>query len=309
MSNELRSSIDIGSNSVLLLIGITVESKIQVLRDESRVTSLGKDLDLNKKFINESMDKTYYALEEYKKLIEVAGLNSSDTIVSATEASRVATNAKVFFEKIKKNLGFNIQLISSDGEAYYTGLGISLASISNTQAGNEKIIIDLGGASTELIKISLSPFEIKSSLSLPLGSVRGQDWIDKKILREKVEEIFRTWDLTPYHHHSPIFVAGTMTSIACVMKSLNTFDAEEINGQVFSLENFNDSIQKISEDTHEELLSKYPYLGKRARTIAAGGLIIKSLCEQLNVQKLEISTSGLRHGTLFEGVINDGFIT
>jgi exopolyphosphatase / guanosine-5'-triphosphate,3'-diphosphate pyrophosphatase len=309
MNNVKRSSIDMGSNSVLLLIGKVLETGLEIIRDESRVTSLGKDLDENKRFIDESMDKTYKALSEYKDFIEAEGLSTSDTIITATEASRVATNAKEFFAKIEADLGFQIQLISSDGEAYYTGRGISLSALENNQNQEDKVIVDLGGASTELIKICLNPFEIKSSISLPFGSVRGQDWVDKNILSEKTLEILEAHDLKNYHHQAPIFVAGTMTSLACVMKALQKFEASEINGQVFTKDNFSNSLQSISKMGHQKLLSTFPYLGKRARTLVAGGLIIQALCERIGVQKLEISTLGLRHGTLFEGVIKDGFIT
>ena len=303
---KLRSSIDMGSNSVLLLIGQVENRELKTFVDESRVTSLGKDLDVNKAFIPESMDKTYQALSDYKKMIEDHQLKTSDTIITATEASRVAKNAKDFFYKIKQELGFNIQLISSEGEAYYTGRGISL---NKTNINNENIIVDLGGASTELIKITSNPFSILSSLSLPFGSVRAQDWIEQNNLKDKIEEILSDNDLSHYHHSKPIFVAGTMTSLACIMKSLSAFDETKINGKVFSLQEFNDCVVRISKYSEQEMLAKFPYLGKRARTIAAGGLIIKSLIQSMGVEFLEISTMGLRHGTLFEGEINERYVT
>jgi exopolyphosphatase / guanosine-5'-triphosphate,3'-diphosphate pyrophosphatase len=302
---KLRSSIDMGSNSVLLLIGKIEGEGLSEIVDQSRVTSLGKDLDLNKVFIQESMDKTYQALSDYKKIIEKHELKTSDTIITATEASRVAKNAKEFFNKIQNELGFNIKLISSEGEAFYTGKGISLGE-SETK---EKIIIDLGGASTELIKISLNPFTIVCSISLPFGSVRAQDWIEKNTLNQNIKDILSKNDLSNYLHSRPLFVAGTMTSLACIMKSLTSFDASQINGQVFSLKEFNACIEEVTQVSCSELLARFPYLGKRANTVAAGGQVISSLARVIGVENLEISTLGLRHGTLFEGEINGRYIT
>ena len=65
-----RASIDIGSNSCLLLVAeISDNGKIRTVESEARVTSLGKSLDKNQVFLKESMESTFNALEEYKEII------------------------------------------------------------------------------------------------------------------------------------------------------------------------------------------------------------------------------------------------
>jgi exopolyphosphatase/guanosine-5'-triphosphate,3'-diphosphate pyrophosphatase len=121
-----RASIDIGSNSVLLL-AVELDSKGMITKEllnESFITSLGKDLDATKKFHPDSMKATYEALCEYKKMLNKINYLIENVIVTATEASRVSTNSREFFKRIKDEIGFNIQIISSDGEAYYTALGV-----------------------------------------------------------------------------------------------------------------------------------------------------------------------------------------
>ena len=121
----MRCSIDIGSNSTLLLVGEIVGDVINEVVDVATVTGLGKNIDKDSKFVEESMNLTFETLKGYKRIIEKNGLNPSEAIVTATEASRVATNAKDFFAKIKNELGFDITIISSEAEAYYTGRGVS----------------------------------------------------------------------------------------------------------------------------------------------------------------------------------------
>lgn len=296
-----RASIDIGSNSVLLLIASVLDGTgITELGDHSRVTALGKDLDVTKEFAKESMENTFKALLEYKQIIEENGLSSEETIVTATEASRVAKNAPEFFEKIKKELGFTIQTITSEGEAYYTGRGISLGD----QSDQEQIIIDLGGASTELIKISSHPFEIKSSISIPVGSVRGNDWLEKNTLEEEVKERCAQFNLDHYASEKVTLVAGTATTLACMYLGLKKFDASKLNGQVITMENFEKYVSSIFQQTPEALQEQFPYIGKRARTVGSGGLILCRLMSELKVKTISISTFGLRHGTLYEGEIN-----
>ena len=63
---NIRASIDIGSNSVLMLIGTASEAGVEVIDDYSHITSLGRDLDKTKMFHLESMSLTWNALTEYK---------------------------------------------------------------------------------------------------------------------------------------------------------------------------------------------------------------------------------------------------
>ena len=110
-----RASIDIGSNSVLLLAADLDESGNKILSellDLSHITSLGKDLDKTKKFHTDSMNATYNALVEYKKELKKINIFPETVLVTATEASRVATNASEFFLKIKEELGFKITIIN-----------------------------------------------------------------------------------------------------------------------------------------------------------------------------------------------------
>ena len=96
----IRASIDIGSNSTLLLIGNVDNGQVcEVLENESRVTGLGRDLDLNKKFIQIAMDESVEALKEYSELIKKHNVPSENIIVTATEATRVAKNKDEFIRK------------------------------------------------------------------------------------------------------------------------------------------------------------------------------------------------------------------
>lgn len=87
-----KASIDIGSNSVLLFIAEVAENEIISLRDEARVTGLGKEVDKNKRFNDLAMDSTFKALEEYCEIIKAYNISFENVLVTATEASRVVSN-------------------------------------------------------------------------------------------------------------------------------------------------------------------------------------------------------------------------
>ena len=303
----MRASIDIGSNSVLLLAGELREGQFFEKLNEANITGLGKNLDEESMFSKKSMDKTFDVLKKYKKMLTSFDLEVEKTIVTATEASRVAINAAAFYEKVKKELGFSVKVITSEGEAYYTGLGIS-----GGYLGEKKehiVVMDIGGASTELIKLKLDPFKILSSVSLPMGSVRATDWLKNKNFEKKIEEVMSLFPLVEYETSKIICVAGTMTSLAAMIKGLSFYKDQLIHGQEFDFIKFNGFIDKLKKLNPSDILNKFPLIGKRFETITGGGIVGVEIGKALNVKKFSISTYGLRYGTLFEGAIHGRYIS
>lgn len=301
-----RASIDIGSNSVLLLAAEIQDGKIvKELLDESSITSLGKDLDKTGVFHPDSMKATAESLKNYSILCEKNGINPSDVIVTATEASRVARNSNDFYSKIKSETGFTTQIISSEGEAYYTALGVAS---SMNESNGSIIIMDIGGASTELIKLNLRPFSITSTISLPVGSVRGMDWRKSGEFESKMSELLSK-NLEPYKTEELVCVAGSMTALASMYLGLKEFSAQKIEGQSISFQNFCAFSEDLQKTNIENLLLLFPFLGKRAPMVGPGALVAQKIAEKLNVVKLKISTRGLRYGTVLSGEIDERFIS
>lgn len=301
----IRASIDIGSNSCLLLVArVDKDENIHTLESFARVTSLGQNLDENKLFLQESMDSTFNALKEYKEVILKYDLDPKEVLVSATEASRVAKNADKFFSLIKNKLGFSTLKISGEGEAFYTALGVSTGVLSKSDVIT---IMDIGGASTELIKVGLNPFEILSSISLPVGSVRASDWLEADIFKSKFDDALVD-NIEIYSTDNLICVAGTMTTLSAILLDQRRFIEEEIQGHSFEIDKLQALSSKLSNMNTSQINLEYPLCGKRASSIYAGSLVAIKIAKLLNIKKIEISTLGLRYGVLKEGKINERFI-
>ena len=169
--------------------------------------------------------------------------------------------------------------------------------------------MDIGGASTELIKLRLNPFQILSSVSLPMGSVRATDWLKSKIFEKKIEEVMSSYPLHEYETSKIICVAGTMTSLAAMIKGLSLYKDQLIHGQEFDFIKFNGFINKLKKLNPNDILNKFPVIGKRFETITGGGIVGVEVGKALKVKKFSISTYGLRYGTLFEGEIHGRYIS
>ncbi|MCO4753211.1 MAG: hypothetical protein KC478_01955 [Bacteriovoracaceae bacterium] len=295
------ATIDIGSNSILLLVGELEQGKlVQTLRNESRVTGLGRNLDETGEFLKVAQEESFEALEQYKNICLEEGIDPRNIIATATEASRVARNAAAFFEKVKKELGIDVITINALGEAYYSTKGILLG-----ESPKEAMtIMDIGGASTEFISLDAEK-NIVSSFSLPVGSVRVTNWMEagdwkesfKKAI-ESFEEQLNDLDVSTLH-----CVAGTLTSLANMHLQHKEFIESEVHGHVLESSDIETMVQVYSDFSPEQFLEKFPFLGKRSRAIRGGLFLTRELGTLLKVDKFKVSTYGLRYGTLLEGKV------
>lgn len=301
-----KATIDIGSNSILLLIASYIDDSFDEVISLARVTALGKNLDKTGKFEDNSMLESLQVLQDYKKEIKKYNIPFENCIVTATEASRVASNAKEFYENVKDKVGFDVLIINAAGEAHYTALGVCKGSTLSSQS--QLTIMDIGGASTEFIKVTTNPFNITSTISLPIGSVRATDWIEDGSFNKRLETLLNEWSLVPYKTETLVCVAGSMTALGGMMKGLTSFDAKEVNGSNIGFNEFSLFVDSIGKLNSKDLLKQYPFLGKRSNTIIAGARVAQELGCKLDIKKMEISTLGLRYGTLYEGTVDQRFL-
>lgn len=294
----MKASIDIGSNSVLLVIGEFQSGKFFENLDISHVTGLGKGIDKNREFAKESMVKTFDALKEYRERLKDFQIPPEEVLVTATEASRVAENSREFFKKIQKELGFNVQIINPEGEAFLSSKGVELGSISAPPSNN--ILVDLGGASTEIIKFSNKPFSFQDSISLPVGSVRGTEWLQETIFEKKIKDLIdnNKEKLKKFETEEIVGMAGTITTLAAMMLELPKYSDKKVHDKIFELGFFQDFVRKLEKMDRSRIQKEYPVVGERISTIFGGAKVALEIFKTLKVKKIFVSTFGLRHGLL-----------
>ena len=303
----LKASIDIGSNSILLLILKEKDGEFTEVENCSHVTRLGKNLDKTGIFSQESINDSMAALKNYSQILHKYNIDPESVVVTATEAARVAKNSKEFRDRVYKEFKLKVTIISGEGEAYYTAAGVCGG---QKNYKKKSFIIDMGGASTEIIKINQeNGFEIENSISLPIGSVRSTDWLKQSInyFNEKMDNLLSS-DVEDYKTHEVIAVAGTMTSVAAMIKCKDNFDISKIHNSQLTLFDLNLLYNENKNMETNDLLEKYPFLGKRAENILGGLQAMIKILNFLSVERVVISTYGLRYGVLYSGGINERFI-
>ena len=162
----IRSSIDLGTNTCLLLIAdVEKESGRTVIRreigDDSTIVRLGEGVDQTRMLKDTAISRTLDCLKGYAEKVRAAGADPRETFCVATSSSRDSKNGAEFFARVEKETDFRFRVISGDEEAKLTFLGALLPDLK----AETSAVIDIGGGSTELIALN-------GGQSVDIGSVR-----------------------------------------------------------------------------------------------------------------------------------------
>ena len=156
------AAVDIGTNSMRLLVVQRVGEGVVELGRYERVTGLGRGVDATGELSNDAMDRTLLALSEFGGRMREMGVEKRRAV--ATSASRDASNREVFFDRAELALGVRPEMISGDEEASLAFAGAT----SRTGEPAPHLVIDIGGGSTEFVTVD-------GGRSFDIGSVRLTD--------------------------------------------------------------------------------------------------------------------------------------
>jgi len=297
------ASIDIGTNTLLLLIADVKDGKIIPLHNSQIIARLGKNVEASGLIQKEAFDKVLNALIEFKKISEKFGVEKIFAI--GTSALRDAKNRDDFLNFIKEKTGIEIKVISGEEEAKLTYLGA--VSGLDEKFLNQKIsVIDIGGGSTEVILGS--GFEIKKFISLNIGTVRITEKflkhsppLDEEINNAKfyIQNEFEKVKNFEFEGSTLVGVAATVTTIASYSLKLETYNGERVNGYVMGIETI-EEIYKTFRNLSVAEIRKIPQISKgREDVIFAGVLILLEFMRKFNFNSIIASDRGVRYGVIF----------
>jgi len=295
------ASIDIGTNTVLLLIAkVNMKSrKITTLLNEYRMPRIGKAIKDTGIISKEKIKLLYSVLSEYDKIIKK--YQCEKVIVTGTNALRIAKNTKEISEQIYNSFNFKLEVIPSDMEAEYAFLGAT----SGMDNLSSSLVIDIGGGSTELI--FGDKFKIKSKRSLQIGSVSATEKFLKHSppLKSEIDNLKKEINefLVKVRENklpdTTIAIAGTATTLACMNFGIKKFEEDKIENSTITIEEIKNLIANLSKLTSLGILEQYgPIMKGREDIILAGAIILSEILELLRVKKLLVSSRGIRYGAI-----------
>lgn len=293
MEREKVASIDIGTNSVRVMIAYRDEYTLEVIQKKKIVTRLGKNLSTSGKLSDESMEKTLLALKEFANIAKENGVESSKMVCLATSACRDAVNGSEFMEKIEEELGIFPQIIPGEIEAQ-----LAFAGATAEMVANEKVlVVDIGGGSTEFAFGTPEVLEIVESLNM--GAVRlkelffaSDEYDDMTVEKAKVFIEGLMSDIVELKGEitHAIGVAGTITTQVTLRDKV---DKEEgyVHLKTLSREDIKDNFNRLKKMSLSQRENLKGLEKERADVVVAGTLILLTLMELLDIQEMTVSES------------------
>lgn len=297
------AGIDIGTLTCRLLIADLIAGhSLQELRSERRILRLGEGVDQSKRLSSAAMDRVIHCLLEWRNVINEDHVDVSAVV--ATSAVRDASNREEFLERVKRETGFEVEIITGEEEARRTLLGIR----SGLPSGMTDILaLDIGGGSTEFIFNRAGRKPIVRSIDI--GVVRlcervlhhdpptaeevrqARDWVTQETKTAMAE-------MSDYRQMTFVGTAGTVTSLAAMAQRLPSYEPARIHNYRLKLETICELEQTLLNRTKAERVGLPGLEKNREEVICAGAIIIRTIMETLAQRECLVSDLGLREGVL-----------
>lgn len=298
---NIKGIIDIGTNSCRLFIAElenTSEGK-KIKRElvkNVEIVKLGEGVNKTHNLNPNAIKRTLDCLKKYKEKASSYGVENIRAF--ATSAVRDAENREVFLQEVLK-LGIKIECISGKTEATLNFLGNSLV------FKDRILVVDIGGGSTEFTLGKDKSLDFIQSINI--GAVRATEkfFSDNDYSEEKLEkckawirknlEILKTRKDRDF---KLIGVAGTATTQISVRDKMEIYDSSKVHMATLTLNELKENLSLFLSKNFEERKNIIGLEEKRADVIIAGTLILLTILEELNQNKIIISESDNLSGAI-----------
>jgi exopolyphosphatase/guanosine-5'-triphosphate,3'-diphosphate pyrophosphatase len=312
ISPQRRAVVDVGTNSIKLLVADVIGRDVRPVHEESRQTRLGKGFYETRRLQPESIACTAEAVWDFAQTARERDAGSIRVI--ATSAARDALNPRDLTSAIERASGLKVEIISGEQEAVWAFKGVT------TDAELVKqplLLLDVGGGSTEFI---LGQGEHKSfAHSFSLGTVRllekfphsdpptrgeftaCRDWI-KNFLHDEVRPQLEPVLQREYQGREVLLVGtgGTTSILARIESGLDRYDRERIEATRLSLERVKAHRRRLWSLPLAER-REIPGLPKtRADVVLTGVAIYEAVMNEFGFRQLRVSTRGLRFAAVMD---------
>ncbi len=309
--NQAYAAIDLGTNNCRLLIARPSDDNFVVIDAFSRVVRLGEGLAQTGRLSDEAMDRALGALRICSDKLRKRNVHLARSV--ATEACRRATNGEAFIERVRRETGIVLDIITAQEEARLAVLGCHILLEDGV---GPAIIFDIGGGSTELVLIEPgAPVpRILDWQSVPWGVVSLSETVGKetgsqedRLARyEKMKQLvlasFAEFSNRIEQHRSPdqrlLGTSGTVTTLASVHLGLPYYDRSQVDGLIVPTDSMLDISQQLSSMSPAERAELDCIGHERAELVVAGCAILEAILEIWSAPRLGVADRGIREGIL-----------
>jgi exopolyphosphatase / guanosine-5'-triphosphate,3'-diphosphate pyrophosphatase len=318
---EVYAALDLGTNNCRLLIACPTEDGFRVVDSFSRIVRLGEGVSATGYISEAAIERAIAALSVCRDKIRSRKARRLRLI--ATEACRAASNAEGFRNRVAAETGIRLEVIDRETEAALAVIGCSPLI---DPAGRGAILFDIGGGSTELVRIERDPEttnatpRIKAWMSIPLGVVTlaehfgGRD-VTPQSYAAMIAEVAKHIEPFAAEHSQELAgmhllgTSGTVTTLAGIHLNLYRYDRRRVDGIWMNDTEITATIARLLRMSYQERAANQCISAERADLVLAGCAILDAIRNAFPLPRLRVADRGLREGMLVEMMREDGALS
>jgi exopolyphosphatase/guanosine-5'-triphosphate,3'-diphosphate pyrophosphatase len=286
--------IDVGSNSVRLVIYRLDGRAIWTVYNEKALAGLGRDLPATGRLSPEGVEAAIVVLRRFRALLD--GWRAEDVMVVATAAVRDAADGPQFLKRVRDETGLTVRLLAGEEEARYAALGV-LAGDPEAKG----VVADLGGSSLELIRLDgaapvdgvtlpLGPFALGAPRPLAIDRTRH-------VIEKALEPHAKRFAAKELHA-----VGGGWRNLALLHMELTDYPLRVAHQYEMSRRDAVDLARFVERQSKASLQRIEGLSKRRFETLPYAALVLEEAIDALEVERIVISAFGLREGLLLESM-------
>ena len=293
-SHSDAAVIDVGSNSVRLVLYRLDGRAIWSVFNEKVLAGLGRNLARTGRLAPDGSEATLLALARFRALIDASRPRLIFAV--ATAAVRQAADGEAFRDRVERETGFYLRILSGEEEARYAALGV-LAGAPNSTG----LVGDLGGASLELVQVG--PDGPGQGVTLPLGpfSLDAGGRFEPDLVREAaarhIEPIERIYRSDTLHA-----VGGAWRNLALLHMRISNYPLSIVHQYEIGRREILDAARFIGQQSRASLERIEGISKRRLESLPHAAVVLETLVERLNIQRVVISAHGLREGLVWQAM-------
>ncbi|MTI45606.1 exopolyphosphatase/guanosine-5'-triphosphate,3'-diphosphate pyrophosphatase [Roseibium hamelinense] len=287
--------IDIGSNSVRLVVYERVARTPTMLFNEKVLAGLGRGIAATGRLSDSSVDIALQALVRFRALIDHVKVETIHVI--ATAAARDADNGAEFVQRVEEVVGAPVRILDGSEEAHYSALGV-IAGFWRPRG----IVGDMGGGSLELVEIAGKT--AKKGRTFPLGGLRLQEQSGGKIAKaQKIadEELSGfTWPVMARGERTFYAVGGTWRSLGRLHLEQQEYPLHVMHNYEVPADEAIAFCRSIAVPNLEGLAGSDRISKQRRPLVPFGAVVLERVLQSMNADRVVFSATGVREGLLHE---------
>lgn len=290
--NEDAAVIDVGSNSVRLVVYRIDGRAMTPTLNEKVMAGLGRGLARSRVLAGDGVEAAVRALRRFAALLEAQGVTSVFPV--ATAAVREAEDGPEFVERVRRETGVALRVLTGEAEARLSALGVCAGA-----PGAEGVVGDLGGASLELIEIGAGGVSRGETFSVgPLALARGE--FDHQRVSQQVAEDLKRSHLLAGRQGDFFAVGGAWRAIGRIDIALRNHPLGVLHHHQMSRADTLKVVELVSRQSRRSLEKLEEAAAKRADTLPYAAVVLEQVMLSGNFERVVLSAFGLREGVLIE---------